>query len=118
MAAVFSYGLTPLVRSVARRVGAVDQPGGRKIHAVPTPRLGGVSVVVAGGLTALIVWGLEYSTSGVVRVDLGTWKPVFLGGAIVFLLGVWDDVQPVPAGVKFVVQGVAASVAIWGGMLV
>jgi hypothetical protein len=40
IAAILSCVLTPLVRSVARWVGVVDQPGGRKIHAVPTPRLG------------------------------------------------------------------------------
>ncbi len=118
IAAVLSCALTPLVRSVARRVGAVDQPGGRKIHAIPTPRLGGVSVVVSGVLTILIVWGVEQVTGGVVQGDLGAWKPVFLGGAIVFLVGVWDDIRPLPAGVKFVLQGVAAGVAIWGGILV
>ena len=51
-------------------------------------------------------------------MSLGAWKPVCFGGAIVFLLGVWDDVRPIPAGVKFVLQGVAAGVAIWGGILV
>src|SRR5262244_2052149 len=117
-AATLALCLTPLVRYVARWVGAVDQPGGRKIHAVPTPRLGGVSVVVSGGLTVLSVWGLEQVTGGVVQGELGAWKPVFLGGAIVFLLGVWDDLRPIPAGVKFVLQGVAAGVAIWAGILV
>ena len=118
IAAALSCALTPLVRYAARCIGAVDQPGGRKIHAIPTPRLGGVSVVVSGVLTVLIVWGLEYGTGGVVRGELGAWKPVCFGGAIVFLLGVWDDVRPIPAGVKFVLQGVAAGVAIWGGILV
>src|SRR5215471_1288252 len=118
IAAVLSCGLTPLVRSVARRVGAVDQPGGRKIHATPTPRLGGVSVVVSGALTVLIVWGLKHVIGETVQVELEAWKPVFLGGAIVFCLGVWDDVRPIPAGVKFVMQGVAAGVAIWGGILI
>src|SRR5215813_1760296 len=103
---------------MARCVGAVDQPGGRKIHAVPTPRLGGVSVVVSAGLTILSVWGLEQATGGIVQGGLGAWKPVFLGGAIIFLLGVWDDVRPIPAGVKFVLQGVAAGVAIWCGILI
>src|SRR5438270_9873582 len=108
MAAGFSFGLTPLVRYVARWVGAVDQPGERKIHAVPIPRLGGVSVVVSGLLTVLIVWKLERVTSGIAQVDPGVWQSVSLGGAIVFALGVWDDIQSVPAWVKFVLQGVAA----------
>src|SRR5262244_186177 len=99
-AATLALCLTPLVRYVARWIGAVDQPGGRKIHAIPTPRLGGVSVVVSGVLTVLLVRGLEQGIGGGVRVELGAWKPVCLGGAIVFLLGVWDDVRPIPAGVK------------------
>src|SRR5215472_1957664 len=118
MAAGLSFGLTPLVRYGARWIGAVDQPGGRKIHAVPIPRLGGVSIVVSGALTCLIGWGLEHVTGGIVRVDLGVWKPVCLGGAIVFLLGVWDDLRPVPAGMKFVLQGVATSITIWCGIMV
>jgi UDP-GlcNAc:undecaprenyl-phosphate GlcNAc-1-phosphate transferase len=96
----------------------VDQPGARKIHTVPTPRLGGVSVVLAGVLTALIISGLQQVTDGLTYSSLDAWKSVCVGGAIVFLLGVWDDVRPVPAGVKFVVQGVAAGVAIWGGIVV
>src|SRR5438128_223420 len=96
IAAVLSFGLTPLVRCVARWVGAVDQPGDRKMHAVPIPRLGGVSVVVSGVLTVLSVWELERVTGGVMLVDPVVWKAVSLGGAIVFLLGVWDDIRPVP----------------------
>src|SRR5262245_1029722 len=118
MAAGLSFGLTPLVRYGARWIGAMDQPGGRKIHAVPIPRLGGVSIVVSGVLTCLIGWGLEHVTGGIVRVDLGVWKPVCLGGALVFLLGVWDDLRPVPAGMKFVVQGVAIGITIWCGITV
>src|SRR5499426_1272302 len=118
IAAALSFGLTPIVRYVARWVGAVDQPGERKIHAIPIPRLGGVSVVVSGLLTVLSVWEFERVTGGVMGVDPGVWKPVSLGGAIVFLLGVWDDIRPVPAWVKFVLQGVAAGVAIWCGILV
>ena len=118
MAAGLSFGLTPLVRYGARWIGAVDQPGGRKIHAAPIPRLGGVSIVVSGVLTGLIGWGLEHVTGGIVRVDLGVWKPVCLGGALVFLLGVWDDLRPVPAGMKFVVQGVATGITMWCGIMV
>ena len=71
VAAALSFGLTPLVRYVARWVGAVDQPGERKIHAVPIPRLGGVSVVVSALLTVLIVWKLE-------RVTVGSWCGLIL----------------------------------------
>ena len=48
-----SLVLTRLVRGVAVRVGAVDKPDGRKVHKIAIPRLGGVSVVLAVGLTVL-----------------------------------------------------------------
>ena len=118
IAAGLSFGLTPLIRSGARWIGAIDQPGERKIHAVPIPRLGGVSIVISGALTLFLVWGLDQITGGGVRVDLGVWKPVCFGGAIVFLLGVWDDLRPLPPGIKFGLQGVAAGVAIWCGIVV
>ena len=37
VAAGGTYFLTPLVRLMALRIGAVDQPGDRKVHAKPTP---------------------------------------------------------------------------------
>jgi UDP-GlcNAc:undecaprenyl-phosphate GlcNAc-1-phosphate transferase len=43
-ASLCSLAVTPLVRSFARRFGAVDVPGERKIHSQPTPRLGGLSI--------------------------------------------------------------------------
>jgi UDP-GlcNAc:undecaprenyl-phosphate/decaprenyl-phosphate GlcNAc-1-phosphate transferase len=73
---------------------------------------------VSGLLTVLIVSELERVTGEVIRVDPEVWKPVSFGGAIVFLLGVWDDIRPVPAWGKFVLQGVAAGVAVWFGILV
>jgi UDP-N-acetylmuramyl pentapeptide phosphotransferase/UDP-N-acetylglucosamine-1-phosphate transferase len=46
-AAALSLLLTPLVRAAARRVGAVDDPGPRRVHVRPTPRLGGLAVLAA-----------------------------------------------------------------------
>jgi len=43
IASVFSFLLTPLLRSFAIKVGAMDIPGERKIHDQPTPRLGGLT---------------------------------------------------------------------------
>src|SRR4030095_6033358 len=45
MAAGLTYCLTPVVRAVALRIGAVDRPGGRKMHAIATPTLGGLALV-------------------------------------------------------------------------
>ncbi len=50
--------LTPVVRDLALRIGAVDKPGSRKIHVIAVPRLGGISVVLAVCLTILAAYGL------------------------------------------------------------
>ena len=54
-ALALSLLLTPLVRHIATVVGAIDLPGGRKIHTRPIPRLGGVSVFIAFFLVKLIL---------------------------------------------------------------
>ncbi|MEA2590573.1 MAG: UDP-GlcNAc:undecaprenyl-phosphate/decaprenyl-phosphate GlcNAc-phosphate transferase, partial [Actinomycetota bacterium] len=45
--AITSYVLTPVVLKLSRRMGAVDVPDDRKVHAVPTPTLGGVAIFAA-----------------------------------------------------------------------
>ena len=110
--------LTPLVRSLAVRVGAIDQPGERKIHAVSMPRLGGVGVVGSAVCTGLTVVAVESWRGEVFLFHLEGWTPVVLGGTIVFLAGVWDDLRTLPAWVKFLCQAIAAGIAIWFGIRV
>lgn len=113
-----ALALTPLVRHVAIRIGAVDGPNERKIHTAPIPRLGGVSLFLSCVLTVCVLVGLAYLTSMKNPLDLSIWTPVFIGGAIVFLVGLWDDVWPIPPLVKFLFQATAAVVVMWSGILV
>jgi len=109
--------VTPLVRTLALRIGAVDWPGGRRIHTVPLPKLGGVSIVLSVCLAILISAGLK-QTGRIVHLDYEFLAPLLLGGAIVFLMGVWDDLRPLQAWVKFLFQAVAAAAAIGFGIRV
>jgi UDP-GlcNAc:undecaprenyl-phosphate GlcNAc-1-phosphate transferase len=52
VAAGVTFGLTPLVRRIAVRFGAIDQPSDRKLHVVPTPTMGGLAMW-AGFLVAI-----------------------------------------------------------------
>jgi UDP-GlcNAc:undecaprenyl-phosphate/decaprenyl-phosphate GlcNAc-1-phosphate transferase len=106
-------GLTPLVRHVARWSGAVDTPGGRRVHTQAIPRLGGLAIVggywAALGLCALI--GLM---AGHVWDPSSVW--VFLvGGALMATAGAIDDIRPLGAKRKLVAQTIAASLAWFGG---
>src|SRR5258705_4177293 len=92
---VSALAITPHVVRTSRRLGLVDQPGERKVHTSPIPRLGGVAIAfglaVALGM-AVVVDAL--SPSGP-RPDPRSLLPVISGAALVFAVGLWDDLDPV-----------------------
>lgn len=107
LAAVLGYGLTPVATWLARKTGAIDLPGPRKIHQSPIPRLGGVAVMAAITMTVGVVLA-----TGLVDA-----MPRFLLGLSLSLLPVFvvsliDDIRSVPAWVKFLIHGLSAAVAI------
>jgi len=112
LAALLSYLLTPLAGRLAARLGALDQPGPRKIHQRPIPRLGGLAVIASGVLVAvaarwLAPWSLPAAQS---RLLLG----LGLGLLPIVVVSVRDDIKPLRPGPKFVAHfaGAAAAVAL------
>jgi UDP-GlcNAc:undecaprenyl-phosphate GlcNAc-1-phosphate transferase len=109
---IASWGLSPVLRRAAFRIGAVDLPGERKIHTVPIPRAGGVVVALSITLTLAAAWGFGQVADFWSVLDLTSWWPVIAGASIVFLGGVIDDLRTLPAWGKFLVQAAGALVAI------
>jgi UDP-GlcNAc:undecaprenyl-phosphate GlcNAc-1-phosphate transferase len=103
MAAGLTYCLTPVVRAVALRIGAVDRPGGRKMHAIATPTLGGLALFFG------FVGGLALSSLLFPRLFLSSEAA---GIAIV------DDLKGLSAPVKLAGQIVAATTMTFGGVQV
>ncbi len=108
--ALASAALVPVVKRLAERLGAVDQPGGgRKIHVRPIPRLGGVAVfipVLAGAWLGLRAMGTEEGVPFFGPLELGG---LLTACAIVFLIGVYDDIRGVRPFAKLGAQVAAAS---------
>ena len=48
--------LIPLLRLIAERFQIMDQPGGRKVHEYPVPRIGGIAFAV-GACASIAWWG-------------------------------------------------------------
>jgi UDP-GlcNAc:undecaprenyl-phosphate GlcNAc-1-phosphate transferase len=100
---------TPVIRRLAQRHGWLDVPkDGRRVHAVPIPRLGGVAVF-ASVMLALAV--LPFVDNLVTRQLAGQWQgvvAVLASSTLVFLFGVYDDLAGTSAKWKFVAQGAAA----------
>ena len=115
-AACISFALTPVVRWISFRVGAVDHPDPRKIHTQPMPRLGGVAVVVAAGTL------LTARYYGLGRVQPWTPPELYVGLAFgllpILAVSIWDDIRAVPPLPKMLAQTLGAAIAIsWGVVL-
>ncbi|MBR4211659.1 MAG: undecaprenyl/decaprenyl-phosphate alpha-N-acetylglucosaminyl 1-phosphate transferase [Oscillibacter sp.] len=98
VAMVVSFLMTPVVRSFAYKVGAIDVPrDARRMHKVPIPRLGGLAIFSGFMISTLLFVAMTPEM-----------KSVLLGAVVIVVLGVIDDSMSLPAALKFVVQiGVA-----------
>lgn len=115
VAAFVTFTLTPVVRRVSIRVGAVVAPGERRVHASPTPTLGG-GAMFAGFLCAMAVaWFIPQFRNNVFDQSsepLG----VVLGAAVIFFVGLLDDLRDVSAPAKLAGQVAAAMALYWLGV--
>jgi UDP-GlcNAc:undecaprenyl-phosphate/decaprenyl-phosphate GlcNAc-1-phosphate transferase len=104
VALAISWWLTPEIRSRAMRLGLVDQPNeDRRIHKVAVPRLGGVAIyisIVATLVTMMAVGGRFPKEGGLAGIAAG--------GTLIFVLGLLDDLESIPAKLKLLVQVLAA----------
>jgi UDP-GlcNAc:undecaprenyl-phosphate/decaprenyl-phosphate GlcNAc-1-phosphate transferase len=117
---LLSFVLTRYVRAVATARGWVEVPSSeRHLHVRPLPRLGGVAIFVSFLLTVGLAALLDqwFHPSGF-SLSYRPVLSVLLPGAIIFLLGVYDDVRPIGPYVKFGVQAVAAAMLFAFGLRV
>lgn len=85
---VLALALTPAVRFLARRFGAIDRPDGlRKTHARPTPLMGGLAIFAAFAAAALLVRAGLFGGFLLPKHLLG----ILGGGAFLMLGGALDD---------------------------
>jgi len=98
-------GGTWLARRHALRHHLFDAPGERRAHTAPTPRGGGLGIVVAlllaGGFLA---HGVD---------DRLTWGATLAGFALVAGVGWWDDHRSLSPWMRLAVQGLAAALFAW-----
>lgn len=104
-AGLISFFATPLVKSLAYKVGAIDVPkDNRRMHKVPIPRLGGLAIFIAFLFTVIIFADIDRQMQG-----------ILLGAIMIVVLGVLDDIMTLRALPKFLVQIAAAGVVVYHG---
>ena len=108
VALVVSFLMTPVVKTLAYKVGAIDVPkDNRRMHKTPIPRLGGLAIFIGFMVSVLVFAEIDVQLRG-----------ILLGAVIIVVLGVVDDITPLPAMLKFVVQIAAALIPISHGVVI
>ena len=108
VALVVSFLMTPIVKTFAYKVGAIDVPkDARRMHKTPIPRLGGLAIFI--GFMVSILLFVEITAE---------MRSILLGAVIIVVLGVVDDIMALPALLKFVVQIVAALIPATHGVVI
>lgn len=101
LAALISYVLTPYIKTLAFKIGAIDKPDNRKVHKKIMPRLGGLAIYIAFMVGVISSLELTWDIVG-----------ILIGGTVIVIVGVLDDKYQLPAKVKLLGQIVAACILV------
>jgi len=99
--------VVPLTKWLALRVGAIDYPNERSLHTVPTPKLGGLGILVAA-VVAGILW----------LPDDGESNAIIYGAIAIAWVGFLDDVFELSAAPKLLGQIVSVVIPVSAGVTV
>ena len=109
IAAIVAYLLTPFVRALAIKLNYLDHPQDNKVHAHPTPLLGGVSIF-AGFVIAVLT---KHQIMLLPQV-----RAMLAGALILFVIGLIDDKMGMMPNFKLLGQFLAAMVVIKSGLCI
>lgn len=107
LAGALALLLVPLTERLAVRVGAIDYPGERSLHQVPTPKLGGLGILV-GVFVAGWIWLPDDDQS----------RAILYGAVVIAAVGVVDDIVDLPAPLKLLGQAAAVAIPVSVGVTV
>lgn len=99
--------LVPVAKTIAMHVGALDMPNERKVHKKPMPRMGGLAIFFA-----FMIGYMLYAPSTTQMLS------ILMAGFIIVLLGMIDDIKPIRARYKFLVQLICAGIVTFYGGIV
>lgn len=106
-ATVISYLITPVIRSIALRIGYVDHPRDNKVHAHPTALLGGLSIYIAFTLALFTTTKIDANP----RLS-----SMLIASTFLLVVGLVDDRMGMMPEIKLLGQFLAAMVVIKAGI--
>lgn len=116
-AVVVTFGM-PLLTRMARALGLLDRPGVRKVHRAPVPRVGGVAIAVATLMWVIPMLLLDNTIGEAFRKIQFEVLVLLTGAAAMGVVGFFDDVWGVPAGLKLLaILGAATALCATGARI-
>ncbi len=112
---LLSLVMTPWVIRFAKKIGATDAPGERKVHTTVMPRIGGLVIFLSAGISMIAIFYLFPSVFSIVAENNTTASILAFCFVSLFLLGFWDDLKPLSPEVKFGVQLLLATLIYFAG---
>ena len=110
---LLSYLGVWIIRRYTERRQLLDHPNERSSHSMPTPRGGGLAIVLV-----VVGTGLWFSRAWVElgrdQADLKRNLVFIACGIVIAFLGWRDDTHSLSPRVRFAVQGLVAAASIWG----
>ncbi len=94
-----TFALMPLLIQFARSIDAMDYPDERRVHVLPTPRIGGLAIII--GVNSTLLLNFNYSLE---------FKGVVISAFIVGMLSLWDDIKELSATIKLAGQILAIAI--------
>lgn len=105
---LISFAATPIVKSFAQRVGAMDVPkDARRVHDHPIPRMGGLAIFFGFLISVVLFVDVTRQVRG-----------ILLGAVVIVACGAIDDIISLRAWVKLIIQIIAAVIAVLHGVVI
>ncbi len=102
-ALVIATAMTPVSKWLAPRVGVMDRPNPRKIHASPVPRMGGIAIFAAVMVVVVLFGGQQ---------EIQQSAAILFGAAFMSFLGLADDRFTLSAYLRLALQ-FGAALFVW-----
>ncbi len=104
VALVLSMVFIPIMVRLAPRLGMLDQPDPRKVHATPIPRIGGVGIFFGAMIPIVLLLPLDQMQMAYI-----------FGALVLFVFGIMDDCRELGHYVKFIGQFIAVITVVYFG---
>lgn len=100
IAVAVAAATSPLSIRIAHKLGVIDRPkDARRVHKKPIPRFGGMAIFLGSMAAMTIPAGMNEKI-----------RYAMIGGALMYLLGIADDIRDLKPVVKFAGQVIIASI--------